>query len=143
MRPIFTALLLVVALTGISAQEEKTRADRIAGTWELVVRGPAAHGDLSATMELAQEANKVTGTFTAHGRSHNLGGSFENGELSLETTDTPADHSMSFTAKLKEDGTLAGYLSSSMGDMQWTASRRPKAQIADSRSQNPNIKTVH
>jgi hypothetical protein len=28
-----------------------------------------------------------------------------------------------FSAKLKDDGTLAGYVSSDMGDMNWTAER--------------------
>ena len=132
MKSIFTASLLIAAITGLSAQGEENRSGSVAGTWQLVVKGPAAHGDLTATMELAEERGKVTGTFAAHGRTHTLAGQFDDGELSLETTDTPSDHTMTFTAKLKEDGTLAGYLSSSMGDMQWTASRKiqdPKSQV--------------
>jgi hypothetical protein len=123
MKGMLMMLLLIAATTGIPAQGENSRSDSVAGEWELVVRGPAAHGDLTATMELMQDGSKVTGTFGAHGRTHKIAGQFDNRELSLETTDTPADHALTLTAKLKEDGTLAGYLSSSMGDMQWTASR--------------------
>ena len=99
---------------------------------------PAAHGELTAVMELAQAGSKVTGTFTAHGNTHKLAGRFDSGELSLETIDTPADHTMTLTAKLREDGTLAGYLSSSRGDMQWTASR--KSNIPNSNAQIPTPK---
>ena len=37
-------------------------------------------------------------------------------------TDT-AEHKLVFSAKLRDDGTLAGYLSGEMGDMNWTAER--------------------
>jgi hypothetical protein len=120
------SLLMIAAVAGGSAQDNKGTSG-VAGAWDLVVKGPAAHGDLTATLELEQDGSKVTGTFTAHGRTHKLAGQFDNTELRLETVDTPADHTMSLTARLKDDGTLAGYLSSSMGDMQWTGSRA-KAQ---------------
>lgn len=122
MQSILTACVFIAAMTGIAAQGSG-KNESVAGAWELVVKGPAAHGDLTATMELEQDGSKVTGALTAHGRTHKLAGQFGNGELSLQTTDTPADHGMSLTARLKDDGTLAGYLSSSMGDMQWTATR--------------------
>lgn len=139
MKSIFTAsVLLMAAVTGISVQGATSTSPGVAGEWELAVKGPAAHGDLTAVMELAQDGSRVTGTFTAHGKTHTLAGRFDSGELSLETTDTPDDHTMTFTAKLKEDGTLAGYLSSSMGDMRWTASR--KSKIPGSKTQNPKSK---
>jgi len=52
-----------------------------------------------------------------------LKGEFSEATLTLDTTDTPADKGITFTAKLKDDGSLAGYLSGPMGDMQWTATR--------------------
>ena len=142
MKNIFTAsLLLMAAITGIPVQGATSGSPGVAGEWELAVKGPAAHGDLTAVMELAQDGSKVTGTFTAHGKTHTLAGRFDSGELSLETTDTPADHTMTFTAKLKEDGTLAGYLSSSMGDMRWSASRKSKSQSPNPKSQKSQIPT--
>ena len=122
MQGILTACVLIAAVAGITPQGSG-KGEGIAGAWELVVKGPAAHGDLTATMELEQDGTKVTGALTAHGRTHSLAGQFGNGELTLQTTDTSADHVMSLTARLNDDGTLAGYLSSSMGDMQWTAAR--------------------
>ena len=122
MQLVLTACVLIAAMTGVVPQRSG-KAEQVAGGWEMAVKGPAAHGDLTATMELEQDGSRVTGAFTAHGRTHKLAGRFDNSELTLETTDTAADHGLSLTARLKEDGTLSGYLSSSMGDMQWTATR--------------------
>ena len=122
MRTFVTAcVVLFAAAIAVTAQAKKTES--VSGAWELTVKGPAAHGDLTATMDLQQDGKKVTGSFTAHGNTHTLAGEFSNGELSLQTTDTPADHGLTLNAKLTDDGRLSGYLSSSMGDMQWTASR--------------------
>lgn len=95
----------------------------LSGTWNMNVKGPAAHGDLAATMVLSQKEEKVTGTLSAHGNEHTLAGSFKDGTLKLDTTGTPADTSLSLTATRHEDGTLSGYLSGPMGDLKWTASR--------------------
>ena len=118
------AAWMVLLTVGLAAQAGRSAQD-VTGAWELTIKGPAAHGDLTATMDLEQKGTKVKGRFTAHGNTHGLTGEFTNDELSLQTTDTPTDHSMTLNAKFTEDGTLAGYLSSSMGDMKWTASRRP------------------
>ena len=122
MKSIITACLVFLTV-GLAAQENKAQRG-VGGAWELTIKGPAAHGDLTATMDLEQNGKKVTGSFTAHGNTHTVAGEFANNELSLQTTDTPADHSITMNAKLADDGTLSGYLSSSMGDMKWTASRR-------------------
>ena len=95
----------------------------LSGKWDMTVTGPAAHGDMPATMLLTQKDDKVTGTFSAHGNEHTVAGTFKDGTLTLETTDTPADKGLTFTAKPQDDGTLAGYLSGPMGDMKWTATR--------------------
>jgi len=96
----------------------------VTGTWDLVVKGPSAHGDMTATLELQQEDKEVSGTLTAHGNTHKLSGEFADGALTLEATDMPADKVLSLRAKLKADGTLAGYLSGPMGDMQWDGKKR-------------------
>ena len=51
-----------------------------------------------------------------------LDGEFADGTLKLESADR-GDSKVIFNAKLKEDGTLAGYVSGPMGDMKWTAER--------------------
>jgi len=101
---------------------------QVTGKWNLNIKGPAAHGDMAATMDLRQDGKNVTGSFAAHGTEHTVAGEFVDGSLTLETTDTPADKSLEFNARLKDDGTLAGYLSGPMGDMQWTASRAKDGQ---------------
>lgn len=115
-------LLRTISLVAVLAVTIGANGD-LSGKWDLNVKGPAAHGDLAATMLLAHKDDKVTGTFSAHGNEHKLAGTFKDGTLSLETTDTPADRALTFTAKPQEDGTLSGFLSGPMGDMKWTASR--------------------
>ena len=75
------------------------------------------------SLVLKQEAKKVTGTFVSgHGPDLALDGEFADGTLKLESAN--ADHDkVIFNATLKEDGTLAGYVSGPMGDMRWTAER--------------------
>ena len=79
----------------------------------LAVAGVLAQGTRGS------EARSVAGAW--------LSGELNGEQLSLEATDTPADKALELTATLKEDGTLAGYLSGPMGDMTWTASRVNKS----------------
>lgn len=117
-------MALLAVSVGLAAQgSRKSDAGGVSGRWDLVITGPAAHGDMTATLELQQDDKRVNGTLTGHGNTHKLAGELVDGALALETTDTPADHAHSLNAKLKDDGTLAGYLSGPMGDMQWTGRR--------------------
>lgn len=75
-------------------------------------------------LALKQDGQNVTGTFSSPHGDVPVKGKFADGALELETTSQDADSpQVTFTAKLKDDGTLAGYLSSRMGDMTWTAER--------------------
>jgi hypothetical protein len=81
------------------------------------------HGDVTMGLELTQEGKKVSGTFaTPHGDDLQVAGEFGEGTLTLATT-SGGESKITMTAKMKEDGTLDGYLSSQMGDMTWTARR--------------------
>ena len=94
----------------------------VAGSWTMNVEG-SPHGTMTAGLTLKQEGTKVSGTFsTGHSADMTVSGEFADGELKLETP-TEDNAKIVFTAKLKEDGTLAGFLSSPMGDMKWTATR--------------------
>jgi len=98
-------------------------APSLTGGWTMKVTG-GPHGDATMGLTLNQEGAKVTGTFVSgHGPDLAVKGTFEDGELKLEAeTD---DHSkILFSARLKDDGSLDGYISSPMGDMKWTATRR-------------------
>jgi len=127
---LFTALALAGALhavdVGAARAFQDKRADRkaapsVTGRWAMLVKG-GPHGDMTMSLELSQEGQKVSGTFhTPHGGLP-VEGEFVDPTLTIATPaggDTP----ISLTAKLKEGGTLEGYLSSQMGDMTWTASR--------------------
>jgi hypothetical protein len=97
-------------------------APSVTGTWTVMVEG-SPHGNMSASLALKQDGTKVTGTFsTDHTPDMAVSGAFVDGELKIETA-ADGDHKITLTAKLKDDGSLAGYLSSRMGDMKWTASR--------------------
>lgn len=113
MKMLMAAVALVVTVA----------APSLSGSWTLNVTG-GGHGDATMSMSLTQDGTAVTGTFVSgHGPDMTVKGTFVDGELKLEAE--AADHAkVLFTARLKDDGTLAGYLSSPMGDMKWTAKRR-------------------
>jgi hypothetical protein len=97
-------------------------APSVAGRWTMSVKGGPL-GDVMMGLELAQDGKKVSGTLaTPHGDDLPVEGDFVNGTLTIATPGG-GDSRISLTAKLRENGTLEGYLSSQMGDMTWTASR--------------------
>ena len=117
------SLLLLIAVALLAGGGGLLAAGDLNGKWGMNIKGPAAHGDLAATLMLSHKDGKVTGTLSAHGHEHTLAGTFRGGTLQLETTDTPADRALNLTAKLQDDGTLSGFLSGPMGDMKWTAAK--------------------
>ena len=129
------AILVAVTLSvGVRAGEyQAARADQdkkteqkaapgIAGRWTMSVKG-GPHGDATMGLALEQKGKQVSGIFaTPHGDDLQVQGEFAEGTLSLATPGG-GDARITMTAKLKDDGTLDGYLSSQMGDMTWTARR--------------------
>jgi hypothetical protein len=125
MRKEFAPVILVVALaaslTAQAAQQAKG-TKTVAGKWTMSVDSP--HGATTMGLVLEQEGKKVTGTFASPHGDFPVEGEFADRTLKLATTTHGADSpEMTLNAKLKDNGTLAGYLSSSMGDMMWTAER--------------------
>ncbi|HEX9366848.1 MAG TPA: hypothetical protein VF921_09480 [Vicinamibacterales bacterium] len=113
----------LVAAVAVLALEvsASAAAPNVAGTWSVAVEGP--HGAGTMSLILKQDDKKVTGTFVSgHGPDMALVGELADGTLKLESADS-GDSKVIFNAKLKDDGTLAGYVSGPMGDMQWTAER--------------------
>ena len=109
--------MTVLALTAGA----RAAAPTVAGTWSVAVEGP--HGAAKMSLVLTQDAKKVSGTFVSgHGPDLALEGEFADGTLKLESADS-GDSKVIFNAKLKDDGTLAGYVSGPMGDLRWTAER--------------------
>lgn len=94
----------------------------VSGTWSMSVDSP--HGNMTTSLTLKQDGTKVTGMFTSAGHlpDMNVEGTFKDGALKLEAVGE-AEHKITFSAKLQDDGTLSGYLSMDAGDMNWTAKR--------------------
>jgi hypothetical protein len=114
------AAMAALVLTAVVA----AAASGVSGTWNLAVDSP--HGSAAMALILKQDDKKVTGTFSSgHSPDMALEGEFAGGTLKLESTEG-GDGRITFTGKMKDDGTLAGYLSSPMGDMKWTAARAPE-----------------
>ncbi len=113
----FVATVVALALT-VSVQ---AAAPDVTGTWSLAVDGP--HGAGTMALVLKQEGTRVLGTFASgHGPDIALEGELADSTLKLESAED-GHHKIIFNAKLKDDGTLAGYVSGPMGDIEWTASR--------------------
>lgn len=112
----------IATLTILAAAVTVLAAPTVAGTWTMTVEG-SPHGNATMGLSLKQEGTKVTGTFSSgHSADVTVSGEFANGELKIETAGD-ADSKIVFTGKLKDEGTLAGVVSSPMGDMKWTATR--------------------
>ena len=119
-----TLVLAAVALTAsdLQAQNGKKPSADVGGKWIMDAETP--HGRMQMSLTLDQDGSKVTGTFWSdHGGEMAVSGEFAEGTLSLATVKTSDDHALRFSAKLNEDGTLSGYLSTPRGDMPWTAER--------------------
>jgi hypothetical protein len=116
-----TAVPTVGVLAGHAQQKKDQKsAPGVAGQWTLNVKSP--HGEVAMGLDLAQDGKKVTGTLaTPHG-DLTLEGEFAANTLTLATPAAGGER-ITMTAKLTENGTLAGYLSGQMGDMTWTAKR--------------------
>ncbi len=115
------AALVMLAVIPVAAQEKETATPNVTGKWTMTVH-PDPHG-VTMGLVLEQKGTKVTGTFASPHGDIAVEGEFVGGQLKLATTDPDPDHRITFTARLKDDRTLAGYLSSPMGDMEWTAER--------------------
>jgi|1186.fasta_scaffold76348_2 hypothetical protein len=113
-------LLLALALVASGALASLDKG--VAGSWTMTVEG-GPHGKATMGLVLAQEGTKVTGTFASgHGPDMQVVGEFKDGQLKIETPEG-AETRIIFSARLQDDGTLAGYISSEVGDMKWSAVR--------------------
>ena len=105
-----------------------TAADtgNLTGTWTLSLIGDHV---FSVGMELTQEASKVKGTLMMPQGDYDLDGQFEAGQLTLTGTQEMPDGkkgTLKFTAKMNDDGTLAGEFATNHGNMKWSAERFKK-----------------
>lgn len=129
---IITALVAILALAGAQSTANVT------GTWTVTVAAQASHGEMTAELRLTQDGRRVKGTLIAHGSERALQGEFAKGTLSLEAAGSDGQQ-LTLNAKLKDDGTLDGYLSGPMGDVRWTAARatsKPRSRFPAARGRS-------
>jgi hypothetical protein len=119
---ILTAAAILAAAPAISAQADKKASASVAGKWTVSVP-ESPHGNMTLGLTLKQEGTHVTGTFSSPHGDMPVDGDYAEGTLKLSTTGGDADSQIRFEARMKDDGSLDGSLSSEMGDMRWTAQR--------------------
>lgn len=136
MKDVKTSLVaaLVVALVAaapLAAQSSPSKpAPGVAGNWDVAIAMP--DGTLPATMTLALDGKKVTGTFNSeHSGEVPVEGQLADGKLTFSVvvhSGSAQEMKIDFTGALKADGTLAGTMTWTMGEMTWTASRAKSAR---------------
>lgn len=114
-------LATVIALPAVPETQQQKAAPSVAGKWIMTV-DTGAHGVRELALALKQAGKEVTGTFASPHGDMPVKGEFVEGKLTLATTEQ-AHGSISFNAKLKDDETLTGYISTPDGDLTWTAKR--------------------
>ena len=126
MQKTVAGMILAFALavgSPVQAARQAKETKTITGTWTMSVDNPH-HGAMTMALSLKQDGATITGTFASPHGDIAIEGEFADRTLKLATSPRQTDFGeMTFEARLKDDGTLDGYLSSSMGDMKWTAQR--------------------
>jgi hypothetical protein len=112
--------ILVVGILAASNTYAQQSGSRIDGRWNVKVSG---HPGMSIVLEIKQDGRKLTGNFMIpdHGDLEMVG-EFADGKIQLNSTEN-AFAQLSLVGNLSSDGSLAGNLTSTMGDMNWTATR--------------------
>jgi len=117
----FVGLALVMGAT--TAAQAPAAAPDLTGKWTMKVSG-GPHGDAAMALVLKQEGEKVTGQFNpGHDGDIPMAGTFVKGALTLKSPANDEGQAITMKGTFKADGSLAGFLSSAMGDMTWIASR--------------------
>jgi hypothetical protein len=121
--PLVLLAVTVSVPAGASASQDKhTDQPSVEGQWTGRVTG-TPHGDMDMTLTLKQDGTKVTGTLTTeHTGDVAVEGELTDHTLKLATT-AHGDVEFTMAGTLKDDGSLAGTLSTSGGDMTWFAKR--------------------
>jgi hypothetical protein len=120
------ALLLAAPISATPQQKpddkKAAEAPGAAGKWTLSAETP--HGAMDFQLALKQDGAKLTGTFTTPAGDIPVEGEVVKGVLTFKMTQAPDGYpALAFKARLKDDGTMAGTMSSDNGDMAFTGKR--------------------
>lgn len=114
---------VVMLATAVSAAQAPTPAQDLSGKWTMKVSG-GPHGDAAMGLVLKQDGEKVAAMFNpGHDGDIPMSGTFVKGALALESPANDDGSRILMKGTLKADGSMAGFMSSAMGDMTWSAAR--------------------
>jgi hypothetical protein len=114
--------VVMLAAATMAAQAPSAAPD-LTGKWTMKVSG-GPHGDTAMALTLKQDGEKVTAMFNpGHDGDIPMSGTFVKGALTLKSPANDEGQAITMKGTLKTDGSLAGFLSSAMGDMTWSAVR--------------------
>jgi hypothetical protein len=108
------AVVLMASLTVVVGDEK-----RIAGQWTMSAEG------YTMAMALVQDGTRVAGTLQSPHGVVPIKGRFEKGWFELSGASDGKPHALELFTKgiLRADGTLAGVMTTNVGDFVWTAVR--------------------
>lgn len=112
-----------VAGAGVHPRAESPAADKsIAGRWTVSAEG------YTMEMELTQDEREIVGTLQSPHGPVAIRGLFDNVWLTFSGASNGEPHAIELSAKgiLRADGTLAGVMTSNVGDFTWTAVRHDR-----------------
>jgi hypothetical protein len=111
-----------LALAAAIAMAVTVAADGVAGKWTMTVDTGPAHGVTTMGLTLEQKGSKITGTLQSPHGDVPITGELAKGALTLSTSDS-SEMKATIHGKLSDDGKLTGYMSTTRGDMKYTAER--------------------
>ena len=113
-------LILIVTVTASASALGAAEQD-LTGTWVMSVQ------DMTLGMVLTQTGTKIQGTLESPHGPIAVKGEFDHGTITLSGT-SPAGSdlqiALSATGSVQTDGSLAGHLTSNVGEMSWRAVRQ-------------------
>ncbi len=118
------AMAAIVVLTGAMLNAQAHAPHGLTGKWMLkMADGP--HGPSEMPLAITQDGTKITAILTppGHDGHFELKGEFVKGQLTLSIPASDKNMAITMKATLKDDGTLAGFTSSDMGDATWVGTR--------------------
>jgi hypothetical protein len=125
MRTLTRTLLAGLAMVGLIASIPAMTAAQqhgVGGRWTMTADGHAL------TLSLTQNDKTITGTLDSPHGAVPLKGEIAGGTFTFSGKSDFAEHPLEVSVKgsVQEDGSLAGTLTSNVGNMNWSAVRDPK-----------------
>ena len=124
-----TVLLVGLALgsAGLAAQQPAPKPVNIAGKWAMTLE--LSMGTASPALELKQDGEKVTGTYTGRYGTSPLAGTLKGRalEFTVKLNAEGQESTMSFAGEVAADGlTMRGSATiEGLGDASWSAKKTP------------------